>query len=142
MRSASKVIAPSDGSRVPGPMAPLLGRLPGEARRGHVHLVGPVGDPVLGEDQTEGPEGGGLHCVDAGGEVLAVHLADEIGAGEDEVLVAALEVGTAEIVGAEITALDPGAEGAVEDQDALGQGGEEIRHGAEQVTGPAGSSFP
>ena len=46
----------------------------------------------------------------------------------DEVLVAALEGGAAEVVGAEVLALDPGPEGAVEDQDPLVGGGEEVRH--------------
>ena len=50
-----------------------------------------------------------------------VHLADEVGAGEHEVLVAALERGAAEVVGAEVLVLDPGAERAVEDEDALAQ---------------------
>ena len=77
---------------------------------------------------AEGAEGGGLDRVDAGLEVLVVHLADEVGPGEHEVLVAALERGAAEVVGAEVLALDPGAERAVEDQDALAQGGEELGH--------------
>ena len=84
--------------------------------------------PVLGEHGAEGAEGGGLDRVDADVEVLAVHLADEVGPREHEVLVAALERGAAEVVGAEVLALHPGAEGAVEDEDALAQGFEEVGH--------------
>ena len=54
-------------------------------------------------------------------EELRVHLGDLVGPGEDEVLVAALERGSAEVVGAEVAALDPGAEGAVEDDDPFGE---------------------
>ena len=48
-----------------------------------------------------------------------VHLADEVGAGEHEVLVAALERRAAEVVGPEVLVLHPGAERAVEDEHAL-----------------------
>ena len=44
---------------------------------------------------------------------------DDVGAGEDEVLVAAFELGAAEVVGGEVQGLDRGAHGAVEDEDAL-----------------------
>ena len=101
--------------------APLLGRLLGEPGRGHVHVVGLVRDAVFGEHQRKGAERGGLDRVDPDREVLGVHLADEVGSGHDEVLVAALERLAAEVVGAEILALDPGAERTVEDQDAFGQ---------------------
>ena len=50
-----------------------------------------VGDLVLVEHEREGAEGGGLDRVDAGLEELGVHLGDEVGPGEHEVLVAALE---------------------------------------------------
>ena len=111
----------------PGPVGGgEVGRhLLGEARRGHVHVVGHVGDVVLGEHQGEGAEGGGLDRVDARLEVLVVHLVDEIGPGEHEVLVAALERGAAEVVGTEVLVLDPGAEGAVEDEHALAERVEE-----------------
>ena len=71
---------------------------------------------VLVEHEGEGAEGGGLDRVDAGLEVLGVHLLDQLGPGEHEVLVAALERGTAEVVGAEVLVLHPRAEGAVEDE--------------------------
>ena len=46
-----------------------------------------------------------------------------------EDLVAALEVGPAEVVGGEVEALDVGADGAVEDDDALAIGVEEAAAG-------------
>ena len=44
---------------------------------------------------------------------------DDVGPGEHEVLVAALEVGAAEVVGVEVERLDVGAEGTVVEDDAL-----------------------
>ena len=104
------------------------GHLLGEAGRLLVHRVRLVGDAVLGEHGAERAERGGLDRVDADVEVLGVHLADEVGAGEHEVLVAALERGAAEVVGAEVLRLDPGAERAVEHEHALAQSVEEVGH--------------
>ena len=42
----------------------------------------------------------------------------EVGPGEHEVLVAALELGAAEVVRGQVLALDPGSERTVEDEDA------------------------
>ena len=83
----------------------------------------------------------------ADAEERVVELADHVGAGEDEDLVAALEVGAAEVVGGEVGALQPGAEGAVEHEDALAQRVEEVdiatrlpegapRRSARPVSGP------
>ncbi len=94
-----------------------------------VHLEGLIGEPVLVQHQRERAEGCGLDPVDAGPEELVVHLGDEVGSGLDEVLVAALERFATEVVGAEILALHPGAEGAVEDEDALVERIEERMHG-------------
>ena len=68
------------------------------------------------------PKRGRLDHVDADLEERVVHVRDHVGAGEHEHLVAALEVGAAEVVGAEVEVLDVGAERAVEDDDALGDG--------------------
>ena len=43
-------------------------------------------------------------------------------------------VGAAEVVGSEVLVLDPGAEGAVEDEDALAQRGEEVGHSRPEAT--------
>ena len=61
--------------------------------------------------------------------------ADEVGPREHEVLVAALERGAAEVVGTEVLVLHPGAERAVEDEDALGERGEEVGHSAQGTGG-------
>ena len=132
---------PSDGSLVPGPIEPITkrgrsggraagGDLAGDLGRALVDLERLVGDLVLVEHQRERAEGGGLDRVDAGLEELGVHLGDEVGPGEHEVLVAALEREAAEVVGAEVVALHPGAERAVEHEHALRQRIEERRLGA------------
>ena len=54
---------------------------------------------------------------------------DEVGPGEDEDLVAALELGAAEVVGGEAGGLDAGADGAVVDDDPFPGSGEEVAHG-------------
>ena len=87
--------------------------------------------PYSDEHEREGAEGGGLHRVDAHVEVLGVHLGDEVGAGEHEALVAPLERRAAEVVGAEVAVLHPGAERTVEHEDALSERGEELRHGVQ-----------
>ena len=96
-----------------------VGHLAGDARRGEVDLVRSLRDPVLGERHGEGAEGGGLHDVDADLEELVVHRGDHVGAGDDEQLVAALEVVAPEVVGTQAQGLHVGAEGAVVDDDLL-----------------------
>ena len=59
-----------------------------------------------------------------------MHLGDEIGPGEHEVLVATLELGPAEVVGREVAALDPRAERAVEDEHPLTKCFEEAHEGS------------
>ena len=57
----------------------------------------------------------------AGGKVALVHLAHDVGPGEDQVLVAPLVRFAAEVCGAEIAALEVRPRGPVEDEDALGE---------------------
>jgi len=112
-----------------------LGRdLLGDARRGDVEVERDVRDAVLGEDQPEGAEGRGLDRVDTRLEVLAVHPGDQVGPGEHEVLVAPLELGTAEVVRAEVLRLHPGAERAVEQEHARFEGAEEVCHQTGEIT--------
>ncbi len=104
------------GSAVGG----VAGRdLLGDARRGHVQLVRLVGHRVLVEHHTERAEARRFNDVDPDGEELVVHAGDDVRPGEAQHLVAALEGGSTEVVGAQIQRLDEGAEGAVEDDDAL-----------------------
>jgi hypothetical protein len=117
-----------------------VGRLAGDLGGLQRQLVGPVGDVVLGEGDGEGAEAGGLDGVDADGEVLVVHGADEVGSGVHQDLVAALEGGPAEVVGGEVARLDPRAEGAVEDDDPFPGGVEEV-HPGRLPTCPPGPSI-
>ena len=121
---------PRLGSFVPGPIEPAtkrgaavggvaVGDLAGDARGGDVELVGAVGDVVLGEHRAEAAEAGRLHGIDADVEEGGVHAGDDVGPGEAQDLVAALERLPAEVVGREVETLHVGAEGAVEDDDAL-----------------------
>ena len=96
-----------------------VGRLPGDAGRGQVDLVGLIGDAVLGQRHGERPEGSGFHRVHPQAQVQVVHPGDELGPGEAQQLVAALQVGAAEIILAERLFLDVGSEGAVVDENPL-----------------------
>ena len=104
-------------------------------------LAGPVGQPVLGQDDRGRAEGVGLDDVAADLVEGAVHLGHEVGAGLDQPLVAALELGAAEVVGLQAEQLQVRAHGAVEDHHPLshrlqvGRGGgveptEEFRGGS------------
>ena len=75
--------------------------------------------PYSAERDGEGPEAGRLDDVDAHLEELVVHAGDDVGTGDHEELVAALEVLAAEVVRAEAEGLDVGAEGAVVDDHLL-----------------------
>ena len=99
--------------------AVAVGHLAGDAGGGQVDLVGPLGDPVLGQRHGEGAEGGGLDDVDADLEEVVVHRGDDVGPGDHQQLVAALERLAPEVVGAEAQRLDVGAEGAVVDDHLL-----------------------
>ena len=125
------MIWPSVGNFVPGPIDPGdeawlsgtgvgVGDAPRDARRGERQLVGAVGDAVLGEHDRERAEGVGLDDVDPDVEERAVQRVDDVGLGDDQDLVATLEGGAAEVVGAQMLELEVGAGGAVEDEDALG----------------------
>ncbi len=112
----------------------VVGGLSRDARRLSVEVTGLIGDAVFGEDDREGAEGGGLDGVHAELEELVVHLVDHVGSGTNEVLVTTLERGAPEVLRGQVTVLDPGAERPVEDDDALAQRGEEVRHRG-QATG-------
>ena len=92
----------------------LVGHLPGQPRRPEADLVGPVGQVVLGQHGGERPEGVGLHDVDADFEERGVEALDDVGPGEDQHLVAALEGGPTEVVGGQVLQLHPRAAPAVE----------------------------
>ena len=96
----------------------VVGDLAGDARRGDVEVVGAVGDVVLGEHGREAAEAGRLDGVDADVEERRVHAGDDVGTGQAQHLVAALERGAAEVVGGQVESLHVRAERAVEHDDA------------------------
>ena len=118
---------PDRADHEPGPVGRRAARrdLAGELGRAPVDLERLVGDVVLVEHERERAERRGLDRVDADREELLVHLRDEVGPGEHELLVAALERLAAEVVGAEVLALHPGAERTVEHEHPLGERVEE-----------------
>ncbi len=97
-------------------------RLAGDPCRGQVDLGHPVLQCVFGQDDPEGAEGIGLDHVDPDVEEGLVDGRHLVGARQDEGLVAALELGAAEVLGTELRQLQGGAHGAVEDDDPMGGG--------------------
>ena len=100
----------------------VVGHVAGDAGRGDVELVRPLGDVVLVEHRREAAEAGGLDGVDADVEERPVHARDHVGPGQTQHLVAALERRAAEVVGSEVEVLHVCAERAVEHDHALGDG--------------------
>ena len=100
----------------------FAGCLAGEAGGVKVDFVGFGGDVVFAEGDGVGVEGIGFDDVGAGFVVGAVDVEDDVGTGEDEMIVAAFERESAEIRGGEVALLDHGAHGAVEHEDAGGEG--------------------
>ncbi|MNK92639.1 hypothetical protein D3C87_1127690 [compost metagenome] len=102
-------------------LARQLGRL-------QVQFVGQFRQVVVALRDGGGAEGVGLDDVGASFQVLAVDLGDHIGPHQGQQLVVALhvlavagEALAAEVRLAQLVALDHGAHGAVQDQDALAQ---------------------
>ena len=93
----------------------------GELGRPPRELARPVAQSVLGQHDRGRAEGVGLDDVAADLEERAVDLGHQVGARLDEPLVAPLELGTAEVVGAEPEQLQIRPHGAVEDDDAARQ---------------------
>ena len=110
---------------VPGPIEPATKRgwsgLTREARRSGVDLADLVREPVLRERDAGAPERIGLDQIGAGRQVPLVHLADDVGAGEHQVLVAPLVGFAAEVRRTEVATLQIGPRRAVENEDALGE---------------------
>ena len=94
----------------------------GDLRGPAVDLEDLVFQAVLGQHDVGGAEGVGLDDVGPRLQVGAVDLRDDIGPGQDQVFVAPLELGAAEIVGGEVALLELGPHGAVDDEDAFGKG--------------------
>ena len=74
-------------------------------------------EPVFGEHDPKSPEGIGLDNVDTCGQERRVHRCDRLWTGQDQGLVAAFELGTSEIIGAQLCQLQVRAHRPVEDHD-------------------------
>ena len=92
------------------------GHLAGQLCRPLVEGKGLVGDVVFSQHQRGGPEGVGFDHIAARLQKLAMHCLHSIGAGENQIFIAALKGSAAEIIGAQIHLLQRGACGTVEHQ--------------------------
>ena len=100
----------------------FIGHLAGQGCPGLVDLPDPAGEAVLPEGQAVGPEGVGFNDFAAHRQVRGMDLPDNVRPGEDQVVVAAPEVLTAEIRRAQVVLLDAGAHGPGKNDDMVGQG--------------------
>src|SRR6185295_9310076 len=101
-----------------------------------VDLLGLRAQAVLVEHERGAAEGVGLDDVRPRGEVGRVDVADDVGPGEDEVLVAPFEVRSAEVLRGEVALLDHRPHRAVDHEDALGEQADEVLGaGAEREAG-------
>ena len=100
----------------------LVRDLSGDARRSLVELLGALAQAVLVECGAHAAEAVGLHHVGPGGQVLAVHRGDQVRPRLVEDLGAALQFGRAVVLHREVLQLQPGASGAVVDDDAVADG--------------------
>jgi len=117
----------SEGSRDEAGLfrrADRIASIPGEPSGGEVDLGRFLAQTILVELETRGRERVGLDDVGAGGEVGSVNLPNEIRPRQHEGFVTAMVLRAAEIVVAEAHLHELGAHGTVEDQDAVGEGGE------------------
>ena len=111
----------------------VVGGLAGDAGAGLGQLVDAVGDVVLGHGGVVCAERVGLDAVDAGLEVGLVDRTDDVGPGEVEDLVAALEV--LEVLEGGLLGLEHGAHRSVGHHHSGGQGLAERGHAGPAVGG-------
>jgi hypothetical protein len=102
-----------------------VGGLTGDPGGGSGELDRPLRDVVLAQSGQVGAEGVGLDEVGPGGQVAVVDVADDVGAGDAEDLVASLEPG--EVVIGEIRGLQHGAHRAVQNEKPGSQDGAQSR---------------
>ncbi len=96
-----------------------VGHLPSDAGVGLAELLGPLGDAVLRERPRQRAERVRLDDVAPGLEVGRVQRGHDVGPGDGQELGAALVVLAAVVVGGEALGLEPGAGGAVVDDDSF-----------------------
>ena len=150
-RACSSKIATSSGKRI-SPSVGVVGggEVPGRADRAgdeevladraardlaalHVDLERVLAEAPLLELQAAGLEGVGLDDLGAGGDHRRVHALDDVGAVEHERLVA-LAGEPAVVLGGEVELLERRAHAAVEDDDALADGGEVVTRHSPQAS--------
>ena len=85
-----------------------------------------MGQSILGQHNGGGAEGVGLDDVGPGIQMSLVYVTDNVGPGENQVLIAALVVQAAEVVGTQVAGLYRRAHRAVQHQDALSQRGFQV----------------
>ena len=86
-----------------------------------VDVARPVVQAELGQHDAGGTEGVRLDDVGAGVQKAGVNLRDDLRAGQDQVFVAAVVLGTTEVFSAKVFGLDGRPHRAVEQQHAFGQ---------------------
>ena len=86
-----------------------------------VDVARPVVQAELGQNHVRGTEGVRLDDVGAGVQKAVVNLRDDLRAGQDQMFVATVVLGAAEVFGAQISGLDGRPHRTVEQQHALGQ---------------------
>jgi hypothetical protein len=94
--------------------AEAVGHAPRDSRGFEIELVGQVRDVVFGENDAGRTEGIGFDDIRPRFQKSTMHRFHGGGFGDDEILVAALEFGSAEILGRKILRLQVGTGGAVE----------------------------
>src|SRR5574343_1950200 len=104
----------------------LIGQHAGQAGAFEIQFVDQLGQVVVGLRDGGRVEGAGLEDIGAGFQVFAMEAADDVGPGQDQQVVVALDVvrvileALAAVIGfGQPMALDHGAHGAVEDEQAL-----------------------
>src|SRR5690606_18821770 len=102
--------------------AEAVRRAPGNLGRGNVDLPDAISQAVLAQCDAVRTEGVRLHRIAADGEEARMDLLDEIRPGDHQVVVAPLQLRATEVLGGQVVALDRGAHGAIEDDDALAEG--------------------
>ena len=111
----------------------VLFLFPGQPCRGDVHLVGQFRQVVVGLGNGRGAEGVGLDEVGTGLQVLLVDFLDDVGSGEREQLVVALDIAR-EVFEAlapvlrlvQLEALNHGAHGPIQNDQALAQSDRQV----------------
>ena len=130
---------PRLGGLVPGRIAPITNRwrpspaklvdhLAGEASRALVDLERPVLQAELAERDRRAAEAVGLDAIGPGGEVPGVDVADQLGLAEVQDLRAVLL--SPIVIERQLLGLDAAAHGAVQEDDPVARGGQEIAHAA------------